>query len=89
MNMKKVAFEPEAFEQLGQWATEDKKIFKKILELIRDIQRDPFAGIGKPEPLKYELQGYWSRRITDEHRLVYKVQEDLLIILTCKYHYEQ
>ncbi|MBE9104939.1 MAG: Txe/YoeB family addiction module toxin [Nostoc sp.] len=87
--MKKVAFEPEAFEQLGQWATEDKKIFKKILELIRDIQRDPFAGIGKPEPLKYELQGYWSRRITDEHRLVYKVQEDLLIILTCKYHYEQ
>ncbi|MEH1942983.1 MAG: Txe/YoeB family addiction module toxin [Nostoc sp.] len=87
--MKKVAFEPEAFEQLGQWATEDKKIFKKILELIRDIQRDPFAGIGKPEPLKYELQGYWSRRITDEHRLVYKVQEDLLIILTCKYHYDQ
>ncbi|WP_372478257.1 Txe/YoeB family addiction module toxin [Nostoc mirabile] len=56
--------------------------------MIRDIQRDPFAGIGKPEPLKYELQGYWSRRITDEHRLVYKVQEDLLIILTCKYHYE-
>ncbi|MEH2438405.1 MAG: Txe/YoeB family addiction module toxin [Nostoc sp.] len=87
--MKKVAFEPEAFEQLGQWATEDKKIFKKILELIRDIQRDPFEGIGKPEPLKYKLQGYWSRRITDEHRLVYKVQEDLLIILTCKYHYEQ
>ncbi|MBD2410631.1 toxin YoeB [Nostoc calcicola FACHB-389] len=83
--MKKVAFEPEAFEQLGQWATED----KKILELIRDIQRDPFAGIGKPEPLKYELQGYWSRRITDEHRLVYKVDEDLLIILSCKYHYEQ
>jgi toxin YoeB len=87
--MKKVAFEPEAFEQLGQWATEDKKIFKKILELIRDIQRDPFMGIGKPEPLKYELQGYWSRRLTDEHRLIYKVQEDLLIILTCKYHYEQ
>ncbi|MEH2121547.1 Txe/YoeB family addiction module toxin [Nostoc sp.] len=87
--MKKVAFEPEAFEQLGQWATEDKKIFKKILELIKDIQRDPFAGMGKPEPLKYELQGYWSRRITDEHRLVYKVQEDLLIILTCKYYYEQ
>ncbi|MDZ8223989.1 Txe/YoeB family addiction module toxin [Nostoc sp. ChiVER01] len=86
--MKKVAFEPEAFEQLAQWATEDKKIFKKILALIRDIQRDPFAGMGKPEPLKYELQGYWSRRITDEHRLVYKVQEDLLIILTCKYHYE-
>jgi len=63
------------------------KIFKNILELIRDIQREPFSGIGKPEPLKYELQGYWSRRITDEHRLVYKVEEDLLTILSCKYHY--
>jgi toxin YoeB len=57
--MKKVAFEPEAFEQLGKWATEDKKVFKKILELIKDIQRESFSGIGKPEPLKYELQGYW------------------------------
>jgi toxin YoeB len=87
--MKKVAFEPEAFEDLGEWATEDKKNFKKILALIKDIQREPFSGIGKPEALKYELQGYWSRRITDEHRLVYKVEEDLLIILSCKYHYDQ
>ncbi|AHJ29551.1 Txe/YoeB family addiction module toxin [Nodularia spumigena CS-584] len=79
--MKKVAFEPEAFEQLGEWATEDKKTFKKILALIKDIQRDAFSGIGKPEALKYQLQGYWSRRISDEHRLVYKVEEDLLIIL--------
>ncbi|WP_414527545.1 Txe/YoeB family addiction module toxin [Nodularia chucula] len=86
--MKKVAFEPEAFEQLGQWATEDKRIFKKILALIKDIQRDAFTGIGKPEALKYELQGYWSRRISDEHRLVYKVEKDLLIILSSKYHYE-
>ncbi len=67
---------------------EDKKVFKKILELIKDIQREPFSGIGKPERLKYELQGYWSRRITDEHRLVYKIEEDLLIILSCKYHYD-
>ncbi|MCC5637037.1 Txe/YoeB family addiction module toxin [Nostoc sp. CHAB 5844] len=86
--MKKIAFEPEAFEELGQWATEDKKIFQKILSLIKDIQREPFSGIGKPEPLKYELQGYWSRRITDEHRFIYKVEEDVLIILSCKYHYE-
>ncbi|PAX53291.1 Txe/YoeB family addiction module toxin [Brunnivagina elsteri] len=86
--MKKIAFEEVAFEQFSQWATEDKKVFKKILELIRDIQRDSFSGIGKPEPLKYELQGYWSRRITDEHRLVYKVEEELLIILSCKYHYD-
>ncbi|WP_414576901.1 Txe/YoeB family addiction module toxin [Anabaena sp. CCY 9402-a] len=85
--MKKVAFEPEAFEQLGKWTIEDKKILKKILDLIKDIQREPFSGIGKPEPLKYELQGYWSRRITDEHRLVYKIEEDLIIILSCKYHY--
>ncbi len=88
MSMKKIAFEPEAFEELGQWATEDKKIFQKILSLIKDIQREPFSGIGKPEPLKYELQGYWSRRITDEHRFIYKVEEDVLIILSCKYHYE-
>jgi toxin YoeB len=73
---------------LGEWGKEDKKVFKKILELIKDIQREPFSGIGKPEPLKYELQGYWSRRITDEHRLVYKIEEDLLIILSCKYHYD-
>ncbi|WP_417064033.1 Txe/YoeB family addiction module toxin [Nodularia sphaerocarpa] len=52
------------------------------------IQRDAFTRIGKPEALKYELQGYWSRRISDEHRLVYKVEEDLLIILSCKYHYD-
>ncbi len=88
MNMKKVAFEPEAFEQLSEWGKEDKKVFKKLLELIKDIQREPFSGIGKPEPLKYELQGYWSRRITNEHRLVYKIEEDLLIILSCKYHYD-
>lgn len=77
-----------AFEQLGEWATEDRKIFKKILALIKDIQREPFSGIGKPEALKYELQGYWSRRITDEHRLIYKVEDDVLIILACKYHYD-
>jgi toxin YoeB len=73
---------------LGEWGKEDKKVFKKILELIKDIQREPFSGIGKPEPLKYEFQGYWSRRITNEHRLVYKIEEDLLIILSCKYHYD-
>jgi toxin YoeB len=63
-------------------------ISQVMLSLIKDIQREPFSGIGKPEPLKYELQGYWSRRITDEHRLVYKVEENLLIIISCKYHYD-
>ncbi|NES99226.1 MAG: Txe/YoeB family addiction module toxin [Sphaerospermopsis sp. SIO1G1] len=86
--MRKVAFEPQAFADLGEWGIEDKKVFKKILSLIKDIQRDPFSGIGKPEPLKYELQGYWSRRITDEHRLVYKVEEDVLMVISCKYHYD-
>ncbi len=86
--MKKIAFEPLALEQYNQWALEDRKIFKKILKLIEDIQRNSFSGIGKPEPLKYELQGYWARRITDEHRLVYNVEENLIIILSCKYHYE-
>lgn len=88
MSMRKVTFESEAFEQLGRWATEDKKVFKKILELTKDAQRNPFSGLGKPELLKHELQGCWSRRITNEHRLVYKVEKDLLIILSCKYHYE-
>ncbi|MEA5533837.1 Txe/YoeB family addiction module toxin [Crocosphaera sp. XPORK-15E] len=86
--MRKITFDPEAFEQLGTWGIEDKKIFKKILTLIRDAQRNPFSGLGKPEPLKYELKGCWSRRITDEHRLVYKVEEDSLIILSCRYHYD-
>ncbi len=87
--MKKVAFEPDALAQLEHWGKTDKKIFKKIFVLIKDIQRTPFSGIGKPEPLKHELQGYWSRRITDKHRLVYRVENELLIVLSCKYHYEE
>lgn len=65
----------------------DKKLLKKINSLIKDIKRDPFEGIGKPEPLKYELQGCWSRRVTDEHRLVYEIEHDALYIVSCKYHY--
>jgi toxin YoeB len=57
------------------------------VELIKDIDRNPFSGIGKPEPLKYELQGYWSRRITDEHRLVYKATSEEVLIISCKFHY--
>nr|WP_232826352.1 Txe/YoeB family addiction module toxin [Cyanothece sp. BG0011] len=55
---------------------------------MRDAQKNPFSGLGKPEPLKYELQGCWSRRITEEHRLVYKIEGDMLIILSCRYHYD-
>ena len=63
-------------------------MLKRINTLIKEIMRQPFEGIGKPEPLKYSLSGYWSRRITDEHRLVYKVTEDNLLIAQLRYHYE-
>ncbi|HEY9647772.1 MAG TPA: Txe/YoeB family addiction module toxin [Chroococcidiopsis sp.] len=86
--MSNIAFEREAFEQFNAWATEDKKIYDKIVKLIDDILRNPFKGLGKPEPLKYELKGCWSRRITDEHRLVYQVTETSIIILSCKFHYD-
>jgi len=73
-------------EYLG-WQSSDKKVLKKINTLIKDIKRDPFVGIGKPEPLKYELAGCWSRRITDEHRLVYIVEDETISIVSCRYHY--
>ena len=72
----------------NEWALRDKKVFERLRRLIAETARTPFTGIGKPEPLKRELSGYWSRRITDEHRLVYKVTDDQLIITSCKYHYE-
>ncbi len=69
------------------WQQKDKRVTKKINELLRDIKRDPFEGIGKPEPLRFELQGCWSRRISDEHRLVYKVYDDAIAVVSCRYHY--
>ena len=69
------------------WQANDKKICKKINELIKDIKRNPFEGLGKPEPLRFELAGKWSRRINSEHRLVYQHQDKELIILQCRYHY--
>ncbi|KPU44386.1 toxin YoeB [Oxobacter pfennigii] len=69
------------------WQLEDKKILRKINELIRDIERNGNEGIGKPEPLKHELSGYWSRRITDVHRLIYSIEEDTIYIASCKGHY--
>jgi toxin YoeB len=86
--MKNITFAPEAFEQFNDWAAQDKKIHRKIVTLINDILHQPFTGLGKPEPLKHELSGYWSRRITDEHRLVYKVSETEIIILSCRFHYD-
>jgi toxin YoeB len=87
--MRNIAFERNAFNQFNAWAKEDKKIYTRIVKLIDDILREPFSGIGKPEPLKYDLEGCWSRRITDEHRLVYRVTDAEVVILSCKYHYSQ
>ena len=69
------------------WQKIDKKMIKKINELLKDITRDPFDGIGKPEPLKFEYSGLWSRRINDERRLVYKVYDDSIAVVSCRYHY--
>jgi len=82
-----ISFHGNSFSQLYHWEKEDKKIFDKIGRLILEIARDPFHGTGKPEPLKGNLSGYWSRRITDEHRLVYQVFSDHVVIISCKYHY--
>jgi toxin YoeB len=85
--MKRFIFENDVFDDYNNWFIVDKRIFKKIVELLNDIKRDSYKGLGKPEPLKHELAGYWSRRITDEHRLVYKVSGNDIIIFSCKGHY--
>lgn len=82
-----ISFTENAWEDYLHWQKMDKKIVKRINELIKDIKRNPFEGLGKPEPLKYDLVGKWSRRITDEHRLVYQVEGNNLIVFTCRYHY--
>jgi toxin YoeB len=86
--MRNIAFERDAFSQFNSWSKEDKKTYARIVKLIDDILREPFSGIGKPEPLKHNLEGCWSRRITDEHRLVYRVTDADVVILSCKYHYD-
>ena len=83
----KLVFADEAWEDYLYWQQQDKRMVKRIHELIAATKRDPFAGIGKPEPLKHALAGFWSRRITDEHRMVYKAEEDALLIAQLRYHY--
>ena len=83
----KIVFSERAWEDYLYWQSQDRKILARINHLIREVQRDPVAGIGKPEALKHALAGYWSRRITDEHRLVYRVQDDALWIAQARYHY--
>lgn len=76
-----------SWEDYLYWQKVDKKILKRINELIKSCMRTPFEGFGKPEALKGDLQGYWSRRITAEHRLVYKYKDEQLLIASCRYHY--
>ena len=83
----KLIFSENAREDYLYWQKTDKKILKRINSLVKEIQRSPFEGIGKPEPLKHALSGYWSRRINDEHRIVYTVAEDSLYIAQLRYHY--
>jgi toxin YoeB len=84
--MNQVTFEKTAFQQFVEWGRLDKKTHQQIVDLILDILRQPYTGLGKPERLKYELRGYWSRRISEEHRLVYKIAGERVIIVSCKYH---
>ena len=85
--MRKIIFQKEALKEYNSWKKKNKKVSQRIKQLLQDIQDDPFEGIGKPEPLKHELAGHWSRRITKEHRLVYKVADDSILVIACKYHY--
>ena len=84
----RITFSKNAWDDYLSWQSEDRKMLKKINELIKDIQRNPFTGIGKPEPLKFDLSGYWSRRIDREHRLVYQVINKDILIYSCRYHYD-
>jgi toxin YoeB len=85
--MKNLFLSGKAYEDFVEWADKDYDTFDKINQLIKDISRSPFKGLGKPEPLKHNLKGYWSRRITGEHRLVYKLEEDIINIVSMKGHY--
>lgn len=83
----KLLFATQAWEDYLYWQETDKKVVKKINELIENISRHPYEGIGKPEPLRYGFSGYWSRRITEEHRIVYKVVDETIQIAQLRYHY--
>lgn len=87
MLTKIIQWDFDAWEDYLYWQTQDKKILKKINQLVKDISRNSFEGIGKPEPLKENLAGFWSRRIDDEHRLVYAIEGDRVFIISCRGHY--
>jgi len=83
----KLLFDEGARDDYQHWLYNDRRMLERIHKLIKEVQREPFAGVGKPEPLKHALAGYWSRRINDEHHMVYRVQDDVLLIAQLRYHY--
>ena len=83
----KLVFSDEAWKDYLYWQKQDRKMVERINKLVQEVKRDPFSGVGKPEPLKHALAGFWSRRITDEHRMVYRVEGDSLQIAQLRYHY--
>ena len=85
--MKAITFSPKALTHLEEWKKADPKILGRIVSLITDIASTPYTGIGKPEPLKHNLKGAWSRRIDEEHRIVYEIKDTVILILSCRYHY--
>ena len=87
--MEKIILLPKAFKEMTYWAEEDIRVLVKIFELIKDIQRNPFEGLGKPEPLKHKFKGLWSRRITKEHRLLYKFSNEEITIISCRFYYDK
>ena len=85
--MRTLKFTDEGWDSYVYWQTQDRKTLKRLNDLVKDVQRDPFAGIGKPEPLKHGLSGCWSRRIDESNRFVYMVNDAELIVISCRYHY--
>ena len=85
--MKVIQFSQSALNDLNSFRSGNQKLVFKVLDLLTDIQKTPFEGIGKPEPLKHQFSGYWSRRISDEHRLVYKVTDEVIEVISCSGHY--
>lgn len=88
MQLRRIQWDFDAWEEYCDWQRVNKAALKKINQLIRDILRDPFDGLGKPEPLKEDLSGFWSRRIDEENRLIYAVEQDVIVLISCKGHYE-
>jgi toxin YoeB len=84
----KLIFVDESWEDYLYWQKTDRKILERINNLVKDISRNPYSGLGKPEPLKYKYQGFWSRRITEEHRLIYRIVDDEIHIAKCRFHYD-